>query len=81
MGSVGVFYGFGLWEMKFLNILVLAIKKKRCKILWVPIMPKTQMLWVRDFFFLTFHNFLLGSFFWEDACQQHTVQLIMGSRG
>jgi hypothetical protein len=27
MGSEGVFYGFGLWEMKFLKILVLAIKK------------------------------------------------------
>ncbi len=26
MGLEGVFYGFGLWEMKFLNILVLAIK-------------------------------------------------------
>jgi uncharacterized protein YqgC (DUF456 family) len=31
--------------MKFLNILVLAMKK-RCKILWVPIMPGTQILWV-----------------------------------
>jgi hypothetical protein len=27
MGLEGGFYGFGLWEMKFLNILVLAIKK------------------------------------------------------
>ncbi len=27
------------------------------------------------------HNFLLGLFCWEDACQQHTVQNIMGSRG
>ncbi len=43
-------------------------KKKNCKILWVPIMPGTQMIWVRDFFFWTFQNFLLGSFCWEDAC-------------
>jgi hypothetical protein len=49
MGLEGVFDGFGLWEMKFLNILVLAIKS--CKILWVPKMPGTQMLWVHDFFF------------------------------
>ncbi len=27
MGLEGGFNGFGLWEMKFLNILVLAIKK------------------------------------------------------
>jgi hypothetical protein len=26
-------------------------------------------------------TFLLGLFCWEDACQQHTVQDIMGSRG
>ncbi len=31
--------------------------------------------------FRTFRNFLLGSLYWEDACQQHTVQNIMGSRG
>jgi hypothetical protein len=35
--------------MKFLNILVLSIKKG-CKILWVPIMPGTHILWVPDFF-------------------------------
>jgi hypothetical protein len=28
-----------------------------------------------------FTNFFLGLFCWEDACQQHTVQYIMGSRG
>ncbi len=28
-----------------------ACHKKNCKILWVPIMPGTQMLWVRDFLF------------------------------
>ncbi len=49
MGLEG-FLGVQLWEMKLLNILVLAMKK-RCKILWVPIMPETQMLWVPDFFF------------------------------
>ncbi len=27
--------------------------KKSCKILWVPIMPGTQILWVPDFFFYT----------------------------
>ncbi len=54
--------------MKFLNILVLAIKKS-CKILWVPIMPETQILWVPGFFLnsWTFHNCLL--------------LLTMGSRG
>ncbi len=28
-----------------------ACHKESCKILWVPIMPGTQILWVRDFFF------------------------------
>ncbi len=28
-------------------------------------------------YFWTYHNFLLGLFCWEDACQQYTVQLIM----
>jgi hypothetical protein len=28
-----------------------ACHKKSCKILWVPIMQGTQMLWVRDFHF------------------------------
>jgi hypothetical protein len=28
-----------------------ACHKKSCKILSVPIMPGTQMLWVHDFFF------------------------------
>jgi hypothetical protein len=50
MGSVGGFLWIRLWEMKFLNILVLAIKKSS-KILWVPIMPETQILWVPDFFY------------------------------
>ncbi len=31
--------------------------------------------------FWTFHNFLQGLFCWKDACQQRTVQNIMGSRG
>jgi hypothetical protein len=60
-----------------------ACHKISCKILWVPIIPGTQMLWVCDFFilFLTYHNFLLDSFCWEDVRQQYTVQLIMGSTG
>jgi hypothetical protein len=29
-----------------------ACNKKRFKILWVPIMPGTQILWVRDFFYV-----------------------------
>jgi hypothetical protein len=42
-GFGGGFLWVGLWEMKILNILVLAIKKS-CKILWVPIMQGTQIL-------------------------------------
>jgi NO-binding membrane sensor protein with MHYT domain len=48
MGLEGVFMGFGLWEMKFLNMLAI---KKTCKILWVPIMPEQRMLWVCEFLF------------------------------
>jgi hypothetical protein len=39
---------------------------KSSKILWVPIMPGTQILWVPDFFFLnswTFHNFLFFTYY------------------
>jgi hypothetical protein len=50
MGSEGGVLWVRLWEMKFLNIVVLAIRKI-CKILWVPIMPGTRILWVPDFFF------------------------------
>jgi hypothetical protein len=57
-----------------------ACHKKTCKILWVPIMPGTRILCV-PLFFWTFPDFLLGLFCWEDACQEHTVQLITGSRG
>jgi hypothetical protein len=39
-----------LWEMKVLNNLELGIKK-RCKKLWVRIMPGTKKLWVREFLF------------------------------
>ncbi len=28
-----------------------ACREKSCKILWVPIMPGTQILWVSDVFF------------------------------
>jgi hypothetical protein len=28
-----------------------ACHEKSCKILWVPIMPGTQILWVPDFFY------------------------------
>jgi hypothetical protein len=42
-------------------------KKRSCKILWVPIMPGTQILWVPVFFIYIFHNSLL--------------LLILGSRG
>jgi hypothetical protein len=31
--------------------------------------------------FLNIPLILLGLFCWEDACQQHTAQYIMGSRG
>jgi hypothetical protein len=51
MSLRGGFLWVQLWEIKFLDILVLAIKKS-CKILWVPIMPGTQLLWVPDFFFI-----------------------------
>jgi hypothetical protein len=33
-----------------------ACHEKTCKILSVPIMPETQKLWVRDFFFLIFEH-------------------------
>jgi hypothetical protein len=42
-----------------------ACHKKSCKILWVPIMTGTQILWVPDFFFyilehsITFCSYLL----------------------
>ncbi len=44
MGSEGGFCGFGQ-----ISEHSSACHKKSCKILWVPIMPGTQMLWVRDF--------------------------------
>jgi hypothetical protein len=49
-----------LWEMKFLNILVLSIKS--FKILWVPIMPGTQILWVPDYFFILEHSITFCSY-------------------
>jgi hypothetical protein len=48
--------------MKFLNNLVLAIKES-CKILWVPIMPGTQILWVPDFFYILEHSITFCSYF------------------
>ncbi len=37
-------------------------KKKSCKILWVPIMPGTQILWVPDFFFILEHSITFCSY-------------------
>jgi hypothetical protein len=38
-----------------------ACHKKSCKILWVPIMPGTRILWVRDFFYIFEHSI---TFWW-----------------
>ncbi len=52
MNSEGVFMGSIMGDDIFEHFS--ACHKKRCKILWVSIMPGTQMLWVRDFFIVYF---------------------------
>jgi hypothetical protein len=48
--------------MKFLNIVVLAVKKS-CKILWVPIMPGTQIYgFLADFVFILEHSITFCSY-------------------
>jgi hypothetical protein len=61
MGLEGRFLWVPLWEMQFLNILVLAIKKS-CKKLWLLIMPGTQILWVTDFFLILEHSITFCSY-------------------
>jgi hypothetical protein len=51
-----------------------ACHKNSCEILWVPIMPGTQMLWIRDFFIFIFEHSI--TLCWEDACQQHMYNLL-----
>ncbi len=48
MGLEGVFMGSMMGDE--ISEHSSACHKKSCKILWVPIMPGTGMLWVRDFF-------------------------------
>jgi hypothetical protein len=48
MGSEGVFMGLIMGDE--ISEHSSACHKKSCKMLWVPIMPGTQILWVPDFF-------------------------------
>jgi hypothetical protein len=58
MGLEGVFMGSIMGDE--ISEHSSACHRNSCKILWVPIMPGTQILWVPDFFYSgTFHNFLL----------------------
>ncbi len=68
-----------LWEMKFLNILVHAMKKV-VRYYWFPVFPACQEHKCYGFVNFWFNFELTIAFCWEDAYQQYTVQLIMGSR-
>ncbi len=62
-------------------------KKKSCKILWVPIMPGTQISWVPDFFYILEHSITFCSYLlWvqEDARRArivHPVEKNMDASG
>jgi hypothetical protein len=49
MGSEGVLMGL-IMSNEISEHSSACHKKKSCKILWVPIMPGTLILWVPDFF-------------------------------